>query len=351
LSEVYSPDAGLVRAGRWFLDSGIQEPSGGVARFHLADSARNKPVSTEITGYSASILAFLHLKTGEEIYLDRAWLAAHFLTDQAWDRELRIFPFELYSNLAYFFDSGIIVRGLLAVWRINKEQKLLDIAVAAAHGMLRDFHTGPDFHPVLELPSKTPLPREDHWSRSTGCYQAKSALALWDVAEITGDDRLRNAYIDFIAVSLDTCRTFLPGTPERLRVMDRLHAANYFLEALSPLLHRADCIEAYRFMLDRISHHLRNIAPDFARSDVYAQLLRARIYASHLIPVDVTLASEEAEALIPFQREDGGFWFGQRGGQIVPHISPVSTAFAIQALEVWRAFEHQEPNPCSFPTI
>jgi hypothetical protein len=359
LSEVYSRE----RAGRWFLNSGIQEPSGGVARFYLADSRKNKPVSTEITGYVASALAFLHNVEGGSVYRDRAILTAGFLADHAWDSALGIFPYEHPSpseqsrHLAFFFDSGIIVRGLLAVWRITQNPELLDSAVRAARGMLADFHSGTDFHPILALPAKTPLDRDAHWSRSPGCYQTKSALAWWEVAQITGHPDLRDAYLEAIDQALGAYRDFLPGTPERLRVMDRLHAYSYFLEALSPLLHRTECVEAYRFTMDRISLYLRDLAPDFARSDVYAQLLRARVYASDVIPVNRTLAREEAAALASFQavsedpRIDGGFYFGRRSQACIPHVNPVSTAFAVQALEVWRAFENGEPNQCQYPPI
>ncbi len=360
MSEVYSRE----RAGRWFLHSGIQEPSGGVARFYQADRAKNKPVSTEITGYVASALAVLYQTSGNPEYLDRARLTACFLCDHAWDAILGIFPYEHPSpsqvsrHLAFFFDSGIIVRGLLAVWRITGEDKLLDTALKGARGMLTDFHSGGDWHPVLALPDKTPLEREAHWSRMPGCYQAKSALAWREVAEITGDATLRDAYLEAIDDALAGYREFLPGAAERPRLMDRLHAYSYFLEALSPLLHRAECVEAYRFAMDRISHYLRELAPEFVRSDVYAQLLRARVYASRAIPVDRALAREEAAALASFQAAaggdpgvDGGFFFGRRGSEIVPHVNPVSTTFAIQALEVWRAFENGEPNPCQHPPI
>src|ERR1700683_322074 len=47
------------RAGCWLLHSGIQEASGGVARYHLAEGGRNLPVSNEITGYFASALVDL----------------------------------------------------------------------------------------------------------------------------------------------------------------------------------------------------------------------------------------------------------------------------------------------------
>jgi hypothetical protein len=353
LLEAYSRE----RAVRWFLDSGIQRPCGGVARFYLADSEVNKPVSTEITGYAASLLAFAYSLDGRQETLDGARLAAEFLAGHAWDPALALFPFEIDSPHAYFFDSGIIIRGLLAVWRITKEQKLLDRAVEAAHGMLSAFYSGVDYHPILELPAKTPLARNGHWSRSATCYQTKSALAWWEVAEITGDAKLRQAYLALIDGALTTYRDFLPGTPDRLRVVDRLHAYSYFLEALSPLLGRPECVAAYRFTMDRIAFYLRDLAPEFCRSDVYAQLLRARVYAAAAIPVDRAAAREEAACLAAFQasdedrRIDGGFWFGRRAGRIVPHVNPVSTAFAIQALEVWRAFEAGEPDACLWPPI
>jgi hypothetical protein len=342
LSEVYSRE----RAGRWFLDSGIQEPSGGVARYYQAEIEKNKPVSTEITGYVASALAFLYCTTKGQEFLDRARLTASFLTDQAWNPVLGVFPFEHPSRLALFFDSGIIVRGLLSVWGVTKEQRFRDVAMEAGRGMLADFYSGRDYHPILALPGKTPLDRDFHWSRTTGCYQAKSALAWWEL-EVPD---LKDAYLAAIEDALSTYRDFLPGTSDRPRIMDRLHACCYFLEALSPLLNRSDCVEAYSYTMDQVSYYLREIAPEFVRSDVYAQLLRARIIAASVIPVNTMLANEEAEALAAFQatsvdpRIDGGFYFGRRAGELVPHINPVSTTFAVQALEMWT-------NPCSHAPI
>lgn len=335
-----------------------------MARFYRADLHQYKPVSTEITGYTASGLVFLYRMTRDERYLERARLTARFLCDHAWDAPLSTFPFEHPSpskdshHHSYFFDCGIIIRGLIAVWRVTREDRLLEMATAASHGMLADFHSGSDFHPILQLPEKRAVPRADHWSQMPGCYQAKSALAWWEVAEATGETKLRNAYLEILQASLLTYRDFLPGTSEKTRVMDRLHPACYFLEALYPMLHRADCVEAYGSMLTKVAGYLREIAPDFCRSDVYAQLLRARVYGATALGMDAAAAREEAAALAVFQadsrdsRLDGGFFFGRRLGEIVPHSNPVSTAFALQGLEVWRAFEAGEwsiDNPCQPP--
>jgi hypothetical protein len=156
---------------------------------------------------------------------------------------------------------------------------------------------------------------------------------------------------------MQTCRGFLAGADERLKVMDRLHAYSYFLEALSPLLDRADCVRVYRDVLEEVARNRRELESEFARSDVYAQTLRARLRASHVIPVDVAAAREEAAALEKFQassddaRVDGGFFFGRRAGVVSPHVNPVSASFAIQALEMWRAFEAGESESCLRPPI
>lgn len=309
------------------------------------------PVSTEISGYAASALVFLYRTTREEKYLDAARRTADFLVYLAWDGALRIFPYEYPSpsadsrHLAYFFDSGIIIRGLLAVWRETRNDRLLDIAVKGAHGM-RTFWNGTDYDPILMLPDKTAIARDARWSTTPGCYQAKSALAWWELAAITGDENLKRDYLEVIEAGIRSCHGFLAGADDRPKIMDRLHALLYFVEALSPLLDRADCVTIYANLLEEAVRHRRELESDFVRSDVYAQTLRARVRSSHVIPIDTAAASEEADALETFQAKSGGFIFGKRARMMSPHVNPVSTAFAIQALEMWRAFGAGESETC-----
>lgn len=345
----------LARAGEWFLRSGIQQPSGGVSRYYLADSQTWKPVSTEITGYAASILVWLFRATDNEEYLDAAKKAARFLLTEAWQPQLQAFAFELPPQFTYFFDSGIIIRGLIAVWRETNDAGLIEIAGKAAHGMIRDFRASRCYHPILALPEKRPTAREPRWSREPGCYQLKSALAWWELAEITGDAELRAAFEDSLTVALASHRDFLPGSHDRHAVMDRLHAYSYFLEGMVEFPDRDDCASAYREGIAQVSKLLAGIAPDFGRSDVYAQLLRARLLGTKAVPLDREAASREAAALRAFQlssddrRIDGGWTFGRRDNAVSPHINPVSTAFALQALELWRIFEASGRVPCQPP--
>jgi hypothetical protein len=336
----------LSRAGEWFLRSGIQQSNGGVSRYYLTDSYRNLAASTEITGYTISALIYLHTVTGDARYLDRAVSAARFLTQTAWDRTSRVMPFEIEpSAFTYFFDCGIIVRGLLSVWRITRDAEYLEVAIAVGESMRRDFvsHDG-SYHPILALPKKTPIDRDPlRWSRTATCYQLKSAMAWWDLHEATGDPNFAEPYERMLEAGLRSYASFLPGHPQRIKVMDRLHAFAYFLEGLLPRAGDLRCAAALREGLALTAFHLRDIAPEFARSDVYAQVLRVRLFADVLgvAPLDRDAATWEAERLAEFQvadsdpRIDGGYRFGRRSDAWLPYVNPVSAAFASQALEMW----------------
>jgi len=322
-------------AGRWFLHSGIQEASGGVARYYRSDVGQNARVSTEITGYAVSTLLFLHDRTRNEEYLDAALRAARFLTRVAWDAKLSTFPFELTDGprFAYFFDCGIIVRGLLAAWRVTGESEFRDVAIAAGRAMLADFPSERGIHPILALPDKRPLAWEPRWSASPGCYQLKSALAWHELFDVTGESAFLQGYESALQAALKNDSAFLAAESDRLRVMDRLHAYAYFLEGLLPVIDRPECAVAFRNGVDRASGLLREIAPVFARSDVYAQVLRARLLGE--FPIDQVGAAHEAQQAAGFQTGSGGFLFGRKHGEALPFVNPVSTAFCVQALALW----------------
>jgi hypothetical protein len=335
----------VFRAGEWFLQSGVQTPDGGVARYYRLDLARNHAVSTEITGYTASTLVFLHSLTAEQRYLDRAHAAARFLS-RAWDASAHCMPFETApATFTYFFDCGIIVRGLLSAWRATGDAGLLDCARAVGESMARDFAAADGrFHPILTLPEKRPVEHDPwRWSRSPGCYQLKAGLAWWDLGEATGDDRYRRYYQDLLRDALRGWSDFLPGHPDPRKVVDRLHAFLYFLEGLLPLAADAAVAAVLCHGIQRVERSLRDPAADFERCDVYAQLLRVRLYAgwAGAVPLEGAAARWEAEKLREFAapgddpRVAGGFYFGRTAGVWEPYISPVSTAFALQALALW----------------
>lgn len=340
-----------LRAGEWFLASGIQEPHGGVARYHLIRERRNARISTEITGYAVSAMLEVFERTGAERFLDAAQRAGDFLC-RAWDGSCEAMPFEWCAEggverLTYFFDNGIIARGMLRLWRITGEERHLALARACADAMERDFLNADDIHPILRLPGKEPLARDGRWSRSSGCYQLKSALAWLEMAELTGDARYRRAFDRALELALRTHEAFLDAAADNHARMDRLHAYCYFLEALPGRGGDARVRAALEEGIARAGRELRRIRVEFERSDVNAQLLRVRLWADAmgLVRLDKQAAEEEAGRAASFQMEspdrrlDGGFNFGALGEGMSNYANPVSTAFCLQALAMWE--EHR----------
>jgi hypothetical protein len=211
--------------------------------------------------------------------------------------------------------------------------------------MARDFAAGGEFHPVLELPSKKPAVRDRRWSRGPGCYQLKAALVWRELSEETGRADFRDLYEQVLEYALRGHAAFPSAEGEGERTMDRLHAYCYFLEGLLPCAERPVCAEALRDGIAHTAVLLARTAPVFERSDVYAQLLRVRIFADALgvLPLDRDAAEREAAAIAGFQacvssdpRIAGGFCFGRKETRLLPYINPVSTAFCTQALDLWR---------------
>jgi len=353
ISTALTTPTSLTRAGRWFLDSGIQEADGGVARYYRIDAGRNARISTEITGYSISALCYLHSKTRDSAYLDAARRAGAFLIDKAWSSAIGLPPFEWpptekpEENRAYFFDAGIIIRGLIHLYHASGENRFLKAAEAAGRAMAGLFERGGEFAPILQLPGTAPVAYGNSWSNNPGCYQLKSALGWHELYLETGDAFFEELFESALRRALANDAIFLPGTGERQRVMDRLHAYSYFLEALLAVNTREELAAAQREGLKRAAGLLREIAPEFARSDVYAQILRVRLLSPGR--VDEQAASEEAAAIANFQIEssdqrlNGGFYFGRRNGGMTPFANPVSTAFCSQALAMWDRYRAGTP--------
>lgn len=353
---VRSLPAFLSRSGQWHLLSGIQEADGGVARYHFIAENRNARISTEITGYTVSALLELFDRSGEESYLDAAVRGGDLLV-RAWDARCSAMPFEWSANghlpehHSYFFDNGIIARALLRLWRTTGDQRYLDLAVSCGESMSRDFVNRRDIHPILTLPAKLPVARDARWSRSSDCYQLKSALAWLDLYEVTGNESFRSEFEWTLERALQTHSEFFDHEPQTQRIMDRLHAYGYFLEAILAVAERPEVRQALEEGIEREARHLRAVRDEFERSDVNAQLLRVRLWADAqgAVALDEKAAAQEARWAAAYQMEsedprlDGGFNFGRREGVLSNYSNPVSAAFCLQALALWHDYKHGIP--------
>lgn len=310
-----------------------------MCRYYRGDTQTALPVSTEITGYAVAGL----LRVEEAAALR----AGSFLANLAWDPVSQTFPFELdgETHSAYFFDLGIIARGLLRLAETTGDASWSNLAMAAADSMIQDFAAERGYHPIVELPSKIARPHQAWWSARSGCFQLKAALAWKQLSDSTGESRFADHYERQLTFGLASRDELLAGEADELKVMDRLHAYCYFLEGLLPVADLYPSILAEG--IATVSANRRMLESRFVRSDVYAQLLRVRLMAHYAgaVELDERSAECEAAALRTFQIEsgdarlDGAFAFGKRNGDLIPHANPVSTIFAVQALDWWADHE------------
>jgi AcrR family transcriptional regulator len=174
----------------------------------------------------------------------------------------------------------------------------------------------------------------------------KSALAGLEIYERTGDPSALETYELALRLALASHAEFPESETPRERVMDRLHAYLYFLEGLLPAASRPEVAAALTAGLRRAAALLREIRPSFERSDVCAQLLRLRLHAAPVAPLDRIQAAEEAAWAASHQlasgdpRLHGAFNFGRKHGAALPFANPVSTAFCVQALAGWHDYLH-----------
>ena len=346
------------RAGlSWLAHSGIQAESGGVSRYFAGDVGKYKNISTEITGYATQAYTLLPLPAQTGL-LSNALRAGQFLCYDTGDPAEGFFPFEIsrdgsqLSDRAYFFDCGITIRGLVALWNITGDPQYLTRAERCGAAMMgRMSRVDGSFFPILDRATGIPSAGEGHWSLEPGVYQLKTGLAFLELAELTSSGVFSRTAEDLLQWSMRQHESFLAGAPDPAGVADRTHAYCYFLEGLLPFIDRRfDCVQALQAGMTAVENAIDTHRETLERTDTIAQLLRLRLIGEYVgvVEIDLSAASREAEALPGFQlhttdrRTNGAFSFGRRNGELTPHANPVSTIFALQALRMWHEYQNGE---------
>ncbi len=110
---------------RWLTRSGIQDESGGLARYYRATENKYEAISTAATGFFISGL----LRCAEyspESPPKQATAAGRMLIEKAYDMEAGMFLSDLEPTednprkWAYFFDCLIAIRALIDLWRVTR---------------------------------------------------------------------------------------------------------------------------------------------------------------------------------------------------------------------------------------
>jgi len=371
----------IVRARNWLLASGVQVVSdnplhqSGFVSWYDAEQQNMPYVYSEITGYLTTLMCALYDETQDSRFLDSARGAGEWLTRTAHPvlggfrclYPLQATRFDYKFSHLYTFDGGVIVSGLVNLFRATKDGRYLATAVTAADWLIRDMQK-PDggFHAVYDVDHNQIIESDQEWSLCAGSYHTKVAIGLVNLFEVTRIDKYRDAAVRACNFALQFQQSdgrfiSFPGEGGT-----NSHPHAYSAEGLwvvGSLLQRQDYLtasaRAAQWLLDWqspegiIPRHFHDGKPLYnERVDVLAQTLRlAMIHVGEArLPLSpeinrkldqlVTLILRN-QASADDSRIDGGFYFGRLSdGSVMPHVNVWVTAFVIQALGLYDAVKH-----------
>ncbi len=361
----------ILLAKDWLLNSGIQntagEVLGGFNSWFDLDTGRYPYVYSEITGYGITTLLFLDdLFEGD--FIARAKLAADWLEKNALhecggvrtrDYREKMTESDVYSfqsdNL-YAFDNGMVLYGLINLYKKCKDKKYLDFSKKIAGLMLKEMRKEDGLFYAVYNPStgkKEDSPRK--WSSQSGSYHAKLAMGFVDLFEVTKEEKYKDA-------ALTLCRSSISFQMEDGRFMTsradestHLHPHSYSAEGLlytGMHLGHEDLVSSaekgVKWALDNQcddggipkKHGPSGCIP-FYRSDSLAQILRLGVILKSIGKLEAKYDSrlERLKAkILSFQYKEngpqkGGFYYGfTLDGQRKEHINSWCGMFALQAL-------------------
>ncbi|MDD5382229.1 MAG: UDP-N-acetylglucosamine 2-epimerase (non-hydrolyzing) [Candidatus Margulisbacteria bacterium] len=399
---MFTVEEAIEHAANWLLASGIQNLSGdpdkkgGVYAWYDEKNETYPYLYSEITGYFISACLYLHARRGDATSLERARLAAKWLTEQALDTQASLMRTRYYldeeksefasaysfkGGVTYSFDNGIIMNSLMNLYKATGDEAYFKVACAIARSLIEKFQMNDGlFHATYGIQEGKPMDDMSVWSRHPGSHHAKLALGLLDIYDKTGEEEFMNS-------ALRMCRTALNYQHDNGRFavfrQERDTFTHYHLYSAEGLLYVATrsskppdspvqssnfifAEKAYRafnwLLRTMFIAHTGGISKSYINhspvaletSDIIAQTIRlgALFKSAGLL----NEAQEQkirfiVERLLAFQCRSsntaafGGFYYGQGStGDVIPHVNSWATIFALQALDMYnRAFNLGEP--------
>jgi hypothetical protein len=361
-----------VRAAKdWITASGIQnaegQEKGGFNSWFDLDSGKYSYVYSEITGYGITALMFLK-ELFEGDFVKRAewaadWLmtrAAHpsggvrtryYLTEM---KDSENYSFE--SDNFFAFDCGMVLYGLVNLYKVNKDEKVLKFAVRLADLMIGDMRK-PDgmFYAVYNPGTGKKEDTDWKWSSQSGSYHAKLAMGFIDLFEVTGKKLYKDVVTPLCERSLLLQEESGRFVTSRRDNSTHLHPNAYSAEGLlyaGLFLGREDFIvsasKAVKWALD--NRMADGGVPKFfdgavfsryCRTDILSQVLRLGSFMVELGALDKgyrPALTKLRSRLEGFQIKDeaaqnGGFYYGYTlEGKEPRHVNSWCGMFALQGL-------------------
>jgi hypothetical protein len=360
-------------AAAWLLRSGIQvvssdrDADGGFAAWYDVETGSYPYVYAEISGYLVTAMSWLYQRHSDAAYLASARRAADWLLNSqiyhAASGGFRcLYPlapsrFDYKRNWVYAFDCGVILNGLVSLYRVSGEERYLAAGIRVADWLMHTCQR-PDgsFRPVLDGASGEWIESNDEWSLCSGGYHTKISLGLANVYDVT---RL-NQYADAAVRGCDFALRYQQADGRFVTFPDsggtNAHPHAYAAEGLwvvGSMFGREDYLSASaratRWLFEQqspdglVPRHFHNGQGHYhERVDILSQALRlAYIHMREgRLPESLHAQTQQLLRLVLRNqahsvdpRIDGGFYFGRLSdGAQMSHVNCWVSAFALQAL-------------------
>lgn len=356
------------KARNWLLNSGIQNQENnnlkGSFNCWFDTETKTYPfVYSEITGYALTALTYLD----DEETKNRAVITANWLKSIAQlDNKGFLCLYsstknEFYEkeNQIYTFDTGIIINGLLNLYRITKENSILESAKKAADWLVEIQNPNGSIHPRFNRDYNKIDNDSNSWSTISGSFHCKISMGMLNLFDITKDERYKIFVERICNYSLEKQTKEGRFNTYENQVGTNLHPHCYSAEGLLAAgiyLKNERYIEAAAKATEWILKNQKeeSITPRIfinngfnynERTDVISQTLRLTIIMKELgyLKEDYDINIKRTfNRLISLQsqknkdNQEGGFFFGNlSSGKEAKHINSWCTMFAMQAIKLY----------------
>lgn len=347
----------------WLLNSGIQNKDGGINSWYDPNSRRYPYIYSEITGYGVSTLSYLYDRYKKQVFLKSAIKSGDWLLKNIKKGTIKsIYEYKKSSrkticsykqNTYHSFDNGVILKALLDLYSITKENKYISKSYEIAEKLAGMQKSTGLFHPIFDADKKKFIDEPFKWSTQSGPYHAKIAMGLTEFHNITREDWTKKSAIKIceaiLRKQLKEGRFVTYADKETTHV----HPHCYALEGLiftginfrrSNFLAAAE--DGIQWMFDNqkenggIGYSCNNLGfSPFERTDVLAQMYRLGFLLKKMPELKL---DQLLNRLLQYQyttgpkKIKGAFKFGyDLNGQRLDHANAWCTMFAIQAMD-WK---------------
>ena len=152
LNQEYIIKSQIEKAAHWLVESGVQVESdnplhsGGFACWYDGETETMPYVYSEITGYLTTMMCALYTDTDDSRFLTSAQGSGNWLVRTAHEQTggfRCLYPientrFDYKRNQIYVFDSGVILSGLVNVYRETGKAHYLAAAITVADWLIND---------------------------------------------------------------------------------------------------------------------------------------------------------------------------------------------------------------------